>query len=141
MSAASLAHWSVLGLDPIGTLLGLNGVILLAYVIAIPANEIVIPSVLMLTVLIGGGTGSEHAAGVLFEADDAAVHALLTGAGWSTLTGVCLMLFSLCHNPCSTTLYTIYKETRSLKWTALSALLPLAIGVVLCGATALIGRL
>ncbi|MEO0054194.1 MAG: hypothetical protein RLZZ50_141, partial [Verrucomicrobiota bacterium] len=136
----SLAHWAVHGLDPLGLLIGLNGVILLAYVIAIPANEIVIPSVLMLTVLIGGQTGGEYAAGVLFEADDEAVRALLVSAGWSTLTGVCLMLFSLCHNPCSTTLYTIYKETRSVKWTVLSAAMPTAIGVLLCAGVAALWR-
>ena len=136
----SMAHWAVHGLDPLGLLIGLNGVILLAYVIAIPANEIVIPSVLMLTVLIGGQTGGEYAAGVLFEADDEAVRALLVSAGWSTLTGVCLMLFSLCHNPCSTTLYTIYKETRSVKWTVLSAAMPTAIGVLLCAGVAALWR-
>ena len=57
---------------------------------------------------------------------------MLRAAGWTTLTGVNLMLFSLLHNPCSTTLYTIYKETGSAKWTAVSALLPLAMGVGVC---------
>ena len=136
----SLAYWAATGMDPVAVLIGLNGIIFLAYLIAIPANEIVIPSILMLTVLLTGQTGGEHAAGVMFETGDEGVHQLLTGAGWTTLTGVCLMIFSLCHNPCSTTLYTIYKETRSLKWTAVSALMPTAIGFVLCGLIALVWR-
>ena len=136
----SLAYWAVSGMDPLAVFIGLNGVILLAYVIAIPANEIVIPSVLMLTVLLSGQAGGEHSAGVMFATGDEGVKTLLTGAGWTTLTGVCLMIFSLCHNPCSTTLYTIYKETHSLKWTVVSALMPTAIGVVLCGLVALLWR-
>lgn len=136
----TLAYWAVAGMDPFAVFIGLNGVILLAYIIAIPANEIIIPSILMLTVLLTGQAGGEHAAGVMFETGDDGVKALLTGAGWTSLTGLCLMVFSLCHNPCSTTLYTIYKETRSLKWTALSALMPTAIGVVLCAAIAALWR-
>lgn len=136
----SLAAWAVGGLDPLAWFLGLNGVILLAYIIAIPANEIVIPTVLMLTALLGGHAGLGGGTGVIFETDDAAVRQILTGAGWTALTGVCLMLFSLCHNPCSTTLYTIYKETRSLKWTAVSAALPLAIGFLVCAAVAVVWR-
>ncbi len=128
----SIAAWVVGGLDPVAVFFGLNGVILLAYLIAIPANEIVIPSVLMLTVLLAGNPEMGGGAGVMFETDDASVSALLTGAGWTPLTGVCLMLFSLCHNPCSTTLYTIYRETGSWKWTALSAGLPTAFGFVIC---------
>ena len=136
----SLAYWAASGLDPVAVLIGLNGIILLAYVIAIPANEIVIPSILMLTVLLTGQAGGEHAAGVMFETGDEGVKTLLTGAGWTTLTGICLMIFSLCHNPCSTTLYTIYKETRSLKWTVISAMLPTSLGVIICGLITLIWR-
>jgi ferrous iron transport protein B len=76
----------------------------------------------------------------MFETDDESVRAILTAGGWTTLTAVCLMLFSLCHNPCSTTLYTIYQETRSWKWTTLSAALPLAFGFVLCSLVAAIWR-
>ncbi len=136
----SIASWVVGGLDPMAVFFGLNGVILLAYIIAIPANEIVIPSVLMLTVLLTGQPEIGGGAGVMFETDDASVRALLTGAGWTVLTGVCLMLFSLCHNPCSTTLYTIYKETHSWKWTALSAAMPTAIGFGLCALVAVCWR-
>jgi len=136
----TLAYWAVAGMNPFAVFIGLNGIILLAYIIAIPANEIVVPSILMLTVLLTGQPSGEHAAGVMFETGDEGVRALLVGSGWTALTGVCLMIFSLCHNPCSTTLYTIYKETQSLKWTALSALMPTAIGVVLCGVIAFFWR-
>ncbi len=137
----SLALWVVQELDPFASFLGLNGVILLAYVIAIPANEIVIPTILMLTVLFTGMTDLGQGAGVMFETDDSTLHQLLQAGGWTTLTAINLMLFSLCHNPCSTTLYTIYKETKSWKWTALSALLPLAIGFFLCTLVAFIWRI
>ncbi|GMV03986.1 MAG: hypothetical protein AMXMBFR53_02680 [Gemmatimonadota bacterium] len=137
----SLAEHFVAWTDPFGLLLGLNGVILLAYVVAIPANEIVIPTVLMLTVLtsgLGGGAG----AGVMFELDSATATAdVLRAGGWTLLTGVNLMLFSLLHNPCSTTIYTIYKETGSAKWTAVSALLPLGMGFVVCFLVAQVWRL
>ncbi len=130
---ASLAEHFVTWSNPLGVLLGLNGVILLAYLVAIPANEIVIPTILMLTVLTAGIAGAGEGAGVMFELSSATdVATLLTAGGWTLLTGVCLMLFSLLHNPCSTTLYTIYKETGSLKWTTVSALAPLAIGFVVC---------
>ncbi|MDR1282993.1 MAG: ferrous iron transport protein B [Opitutaceae bacterium] len=137
----SLAAWLVQGLDTPGWLLGLNGVILLAYIIAIPANEIVIPTILMLTVLVTGHAAPGGEAGVLFETDNDSIKTLLTHAGWTVLTGVNLMLFSLCHNPCSTTIYTIWKETRSVKWTALATLMPVAIGFALCAAVALAWRL
>ena len=129
-------------MNPIGLLVGLNGVILLGYVVAIPANEIVIPTILMLTVLGGGAEGVGAGAGVMFEPESlGAVGDLLRGAGWTTLTGVNLMVFSLLHNPCSTTLYTIYQETKSWKWTTLSALLPLAMGFILIFLVAQVWRL
>ena len=130
---ASLAEHFVTWSNPLGVLLGLNGVILLAYLVAIPANEIVIPTILMLTVLTAGIAGAGEGAGVMFELSSATdVGTLLAAGGWTLLTGVCLMLFSLLHNPCSTTLYTIYKETGSVKWTTVSALAPLGIGFVVC---------
>ena len=128
----TLAHHSVTWLDPLGLLLGMNGVILLAYVVAIPANEIVIPTILMLTVLTGAGAGGEGA-GVMFEYSSASVTGdLLRAGGWTLLTAVSLMLFSLMHNPCSTTIYTIYRETRSVKWTTVATLMPVAMGVTVC---------
>jgi ferrous iron transport protein B len=129
-------------MNPFGLLIGLNGVILLAYIVAIPANEIVIPTVLMLTVLSAGMTGVGGGAGVMFELDSAfAIGGILAGAGWTLLTAVNLMLFSLLHNPCSTTLYTIWKETGSAKWTTVSALLPLAMGFTVTFLVAQLWRL
>ncbi len=130
---ASLAAHSVAWLDGPGLLIGLNGVILLAYIVAIPANEIVIPTVLMLTVLTANVAGAGQGAGVMFELDSTeATGDLLRAGGWTLLTAVNLMLFSLLHNPCSTTIYTIYKETRSARWTTVAALLPVAMGVTVC---------
>ena len=136
----SFAAWFVQLTDPLAWTMGLTGVILLAYIVAIPANEIVVPTILMLTVLVTGAAGGVGA-GVMFETDDATVRTILAAGGWTTLTAVCLMLFSLCHNPCSTTIYTIYRETRSLKWTAVSTFLPLVIGFLLCALVALVWRL
>jgi ferrous iron transport protein B len=133
VAGVSLAEWLIGWLDPFGALIGLSGVILVAYIIAIPANEIVIPTVLMLTVLAGGMLGVGEGAGVMFELESfEATGDLLRAGGWTLLMALNLMLFSLVHNPCSTTIYTIWKETRSAKWTVVSALLPLAMGVVLC---------
>lgn len=138
----SLAEHFIQWSNPFGLLLGLNGVILLAYIIAIPANEIVIPTVLMLTVLTAGLSGVGEGAGVMFELESmGATKDILTTGGWTALTGVNLMLFSLLHNPCSTTLYTIYKETGSVKWTVVSAILPIVMGFVICFFTAQIWRL
>ncbi|HWA15109.1 MAG TPA: hypothetical protein VG817_01660, partial [Gemmatimonadales bacterium] len=109
---------------------------------AIPANEIVIPTVLMLTVLTGHLSGVGAGNGVMFELDDVnAVGTLLRGAGWTALTGLNLMLFSLLHNPCSTTIYTIYKETGSVRWTLLASLMPVALGFLVCFLTAQVWRL
>jgi len=83
--------------------------------VAIPANEIVIPTVLMLTVLTTGLPGVGDGAGVMFEMDSSnAIRTILHTGGWTTLTAVNLMLISLIHNPCSTTILTIYNETKSL---------------------------
>ena len=133
MGDASLAEHAVSWLNPFGIFIGLNGVILLAYVVAIPANEIVIPTVLMLTVLTADVAGAGSGAGVMFELDSVdATGQLLREGGWTLLTAVNLMLFSLLHNPCSTTIYTIYRETRSTKWTTLAALLPVVMGLTIC---------
>ena len=127
-----IALWLIQGLDPIGVFIGLNGVILLAYIVAIPANEIVIPTVLMLTTMVLGQTAVGEGAGVLMEASTSQVGVLLHAGGWTLLTAVNLMLFSLLHNPCSTTIYTIYKETHSKKWTLIATLLPVLYGIVVC---------
>ncbi|MBM4185701.1 MAG: ferrous iron transport protein B [Gemmatimonadetes bacterium] len=142
IGGVSIAQQVVQWLDPLGLLIGLNGVILLAYIVAVPANEIVVPSILMLTVHAAKIAGVGAGAGVMFEFDNAAdVERLLRGAGWTALTGLCLMLFSLLHNPCSTTIYTIFRETKSWRWTAVATLLPLALGVAVCFVVAQTWRL
>jgi len=142
IGGVSIAAHVIDFLNPFGLLLGLNGVILVAYIVAIPANEIVIPTVLMLTVLTSRITGFGEGAGVMFELDSTAdTLAILQAGDWTLLTGINLMLFSLIHNPCSTTIYTIYKETGSLKWTTISALLPVVMGILVTFFTAQLWRL
>jgi len=137
----SIATWTIHSLDGFGFLLGMNGVILLAYIVAIPANEIVIPTILMLTVMTTGIPGGEGA-GVMFELDSVtATGDILRAGGWTLLTAVNLMLFSLLHNPCSTTIYTIYKETKSVKWTTVASILPVIMGFVITFLVAQIWRL
>ncbi len=136
----SIASWLIGWLDGFGWLIGLNGVILLAYIVAIPANEIVIPTILMLTVLVTGMNGGEGA-GVMFELETMETGQLLQAGGWTLLTAINLMLFSLLHNPCSTTIYTIYKETNSIKWTAVASLLPVVFGFVITFVVAQLWRL
>jgi ferrous iron transport protein B len=142
IGSASLAEHLINLLNPLGLLVGLNGVILVAYIVAIPANEIVIPTVLMLTVLVTGMSGLGAGAGVMFDLESRAdTLNVLQAGGWTLLTAVNLMLFSLIHNPCSTTIYTIYKETGSKKWTAVAALLPVAMGFVVTFLVAQVWRL
>jgi ferrous iron transport protein B len=127
--ALHFIHWS----DPFAVYFGLNGIILLAYIIAIPANEIVIPTILMLTVMSAGLTGVGEGAGVMFELESMeGIEHILFAGDWTLLTAINLMLFSLLHNPCSTTIYTIYKETKSWKWTLISTFLPLILGLIVC---------
>ncbi len=140
IGGTSVAEWVINFFNPFGLLIGLNGVILLAYIVAIPANEIVIPTVLMLTVLVTG-VDAGSGAGVMFEMSGSDTLALFTAGGWTLLTAVNLMLFSLVHNPCSTTIYTIYKETGSLKWTTVAALLPVGLGFSLTFIVAQVWRL
>lgn len=119
----SILKWSGKTLEPIGHLLGMDGYILLAFILGFPANEIVIPIIAM----------SYMAAGSLIEIETfSALKELLIDNGWTYLTAVCTMLFSLNHFPCGTTLLTIYKETQSLKWTAISFLVPTITGIIIC---------
>ncbi|MBK7632512.1 MAG: ferrous iron transporter B [Ignavibacteriales bacterium] len=125
----SVANHFISWSGPFAFIFGLNGVILLAYIIAIPANEIVIPTVLMLTVANLGIMNIGSGSGVMFELSSVSDTAsILQAGGWTMLTGINLMIFSLLHNPCSTTIYTIYKETKSVKWTVISTLLPIIMG-------------
>ncbi len=127
----SLAEHFIDWSNPFALVFGLNGVILLAYIIAIPANEIVIPTVLMLTVLSSKLSGIGEGSGVMFELDSIEDTAnILHAGGWTLLTGINLMLFSLLHNPCSTTILTIYRETKSVKWTVFSTFMPIILGFI-----------
>lgn len=137
----SLAYWAIEGLHPMGLFIGLNGVILLAYIVAIPANEIVIPTILMLTVLVTQDLNAGEGAGIMFEGSNAEIANILHAGGWTLLTGINLMLFSLLHNPCSTAIYTIYKETNSAKWTLVATVLPIILGILVCFIVATLWRL
>lgn len=138
----TIASHAVNFLEDFGFLIGLNGIILLAYVVAIPANEIVIPTVLMLTVAQYNITGFGAGDGVMFELDSTTDTAnILKTGGWTILTGINLMLFSLLHNPCSTTIYTIYQETKSWKWTSVATILPIIFGFIVCFLVAQVWRI
>lgn len=110
-------------LDPLGKLLGMDGVILLAFILAFPANEIVIPIIIM----------SYMSTGNLVDISNlSTLREVLVSNGWTWVTAVSVMLFSLMHWPCSTTCLTIKKETSSIKWTILSIVIPTFCGVVIC---------
>lgn len=119
-------------LNPFATLMGLDGVILLAFILGFPANEIVIPIIIM----------TYMAQGSILELDSLVqMKELFVANGWTWITAICTMLFSLMHWPCSTALLTIKKETGSMKWTFLAFAIPTAIGVVTCILFATIARL
>ena len=119
-------------LDPFAKLMGLDGVILLAFILGFPANEIVVPIMIM----------AYMATGSMVAIDDLHVlKALFVDHGWTWITAICTMLFCLVHFPCATTLLTIRKETASWKWTAISFLLPTVCGILLCMAVNLLANL
>jgi ferrous iron transport protein B len=130
---SSLAQHTANFLNPFGHALGLDGVILLAYIIAIPANEIVVPTMMMVYMGVGMMTDPPSL--------DELKTLLVDKHGWTMLTAVNLMLFSLLHNPCATTIMTIYQETLSKKWAALSAVIPLTLGFIVTFVVATIWRL
>jgi ferrous iron transport protein B len=110
-------------LDPFARLIGLDGYILMAFILGFPANEIVVPIIIM----------SYMATGCLTDYTSfAQLYALFVSHGWTWLTAVCVMLFSLMHWPCGTTCLTIKKETQSLKWTMVSVAIPTAAGILVC---------
>lgn len=132
VGGASLLAWCAGALDPLGRVMGMDGVLLLAFVLGFPANEIVLPIAVM----------GYLAQGSLSDALGLAqMHALLTANGWTWTTAVSAVLFFLLHWPCSTTLWTIRRETGSAKWTLLAALLPTALGMALCTAFTALARL
>ena len=132
VDGTSLANHVAHSLQPLGEAIGLDGVILLAYIIAIPANEIVVPTMLM--VYMGTGMMTE------MDSFDDLKRLLVDEHGWTLLTAVNLMLFSLLHNPCATTILTIYKETLSRKWATIGALMPLSLAFLVTFIVATVWR-
>ncbi len=125
----SLMTYTAEFLEPFASLMGLDGYILAAFILGMPANEIVIPIVIMCYT---GGSG-------LIEFESLAdLGRILAENGWGIKTALCTMIFSIFHFPCTTTLLTIKKETNSLKWSAFAFVLPTIIGIVLCMAVNLI---
>ena len=117
-----LAHCAAF-FDPFAQFIGLDGFILMAFILGFPANEIVVPIIIM----------SYMATGSMMELDSLdQLRQLLVAHGWTWLTAICTMLFSLMHWPCGTTCWTIKKETQSWKWTAVSFLIPTIAGIVIC---------
>jgi ferrous iron transport protein B len=114
-------------MNPFAGFIGLDGVILAAFVIAIPANEIIVPTIIM----------AYMAQSQMTELEDLSQLAqLLYANGWTLLTAACTMLFSLLHFPCTTTSLTIYRETGSFRWTIFANLMPLGIAVFVCALVA-----
>ena len=116
-------------LNPFAKLMGLDGYILTAFILGLPANEIVLPIILMC--YLKGGT-------LVNIEDTVSIGQILIQNGWSMLTAMNVMLFTVFHFPCATTLLTIKKETGRLKWTGLSFVIPTVCGVVLCMCTTLV---
>lgn len=116
-------------LEPAGSLMGLDGAILTAFILGLPANEIVIP----ITIMIYTSQGSLADLGSLAE-----MQQLFIENGWTWVTAVCTMMFFLMHWPCATTLLTIKKETGSIKWTLMAALIPTIFGFIVCSLIALV---
>ena len=131
VGGASLLAHAAGALDPVGRFLGMDGAILLAFILGFPANEIVLPIALMVYLSQGTLTGMT---------DLTALRQVLLDNGWTPVTALCTGLFALFHFPCSTTLLTVRRESGSRRWTLLSAVLPTALGVVLCAAVAAAAR-
>ena len=125
----SLLNYLANFLNPFARVLGLDGYILTAFILGIPANEIVIPIILM----------SYMSSSSLVNIDDVySIGVILRNNGWTIITALNVMIFTLLHFPCTTTLLTIKKETNSIRWTFVSFLLPTVCGVLLCMCTNLI---
>ncbi len=128
----SLLSYCTEFLDPFGKFIGLDGVIVMAFILGFPANETVIPIIIM----------SYIASGTLVEFSSYEyLLELFTMNGWTVTTAVCMIIMCIMHFPCSTTCLTIKKETGSLKWTALSMLIPTVTGIVLCAIVANLSRI
>lgn len=131
VNGSSLLLHCAQALDPFARLLGLDGVILMAFLLGFPANETVVPIMVM----------AYSSLGTLQELSNGALHGLLLANGWTPLTALCVMVFTLFHWPCSTTCRTIQKETGKLRWTLLAAVLPTVCGAVLCFLIALCAQI
>ena len=118
----NLLQWLSAALNPLGQSLGLDGVLLLSFLLGFPANEIVLPIALM----------TYQAQGALTPLNLGSLLPILLAQGWTARRAVCMLLFTLFHWPCSTTLLTVRKETGSGLWTALAFLVPTAVGAALC---------
>ena len=123
LGGSSLLHWAAAGLDPLGRALGLDGIILLGFLLGFPANEIVIPCILMGYLSTGAPVEYESLT---------QLRAILVSNGWTTPTAICMALFTLFHFPCGTTCLTIWRETGSLRQTFLAVILPTAVGMLCC---------
>ena len=123
INGISIINYLVDFVEPLGKLMGLDGVILIAFILGFPANEIVLPIALMLYM----STGELIETNNLMELKE-----VLIANGWTIKTAICMIIFSLMHWPCSTTCLTIYKETKSLKWTIIAILLPTICGIIAC---------
>lgn len=124
VEGAALLSYCTGFLDPFARVFGLDGVILMAFILALPANEIVIPVIVMTYMANGTLSLSGLENGALWE--------LLSANGWTTVTALCVMLFSLLHFPCATTLLTVKKETGRIRWMVLAAVLPTVFGLAAC---------
>jgi ferrous iron transport protein B len=129
---ASILTHGATALDTFGRLLGLDGMILVAFILGLPANEIVMPIMLM----------GYLAKGAMLEIEGLGTLKviLIDQQGWTWLTAMNMMLFTLLHYPCATTLLTVYNETKSARWTAISALLPLAVAILVTFTTTFVVR-
>lgn len=123
INGISILNYCTNFLDPFARIMGLDGTILMAFILGFPANEIVFPIILM----------SYLSTGQLTEIEEiSAMKNILVENGWTWVTAICTMIFSLMHWPCSTTVLTIFKETKSWKWTLLAVALPTVAGIILC---------
>ena len=119
-------------LNPFAQIIGMDGYILMAFILGLPANEIVVPIILM----------SYMSAGNMLEYESLTqLGTILTSNGWTWLTALCVMIFTLMHFPCGTTLWTIQKETKDIRWTLVAFLLPTITGIVMCFAITSIARI
>ena len=118
--------------EPLGNMMGMDGKTLSAFFLGIPANEIVLPIVLM----------SYMGAGEMSNIENVSVIGeILVNNGWTNMTAVCYIIFSVVHFPCATALLTVFKETKSFKWTILAFLIPTVLGVVLCWLVNVMGKI